>query len=90
MSDERDTDGVLHWRGKQQKLCAEEGAEVERLELFKFDVALRVVHEILGFNPRGKIGGGEVAGSIVFLALVGTWVATVVTCLTEREMRGGQ
>lgn len=51
-------------------------------------MAMWAVREYSGFNCRGDVVGGEVEWSIVGLAPVDVWLATVVRCLTERKTCG--
>lgn len=49
---------------------------------------MRVVCEFFGFNPSHDGKRENVEVSVVWLAQLGAWVASVVKCLTEQETHG--
>lgn len=61
----------------------------ETLALFRNETAKQVFKEFLGYDPKRE-DGSYVHGTIMSIARLDAWVATVVLCLVEREKRGGQ
>lgn len=49
-----------------------------------------LVHKFLWFKSRRDDDGGELGESFVWLTCDYAWVATVIMCLTELQIRGGQ
>lgn len=58
-----------------------------RLQRFGLDVALNAYYTFLNYAPFSE-EGNRVEGSIVQVARLDAWIATVATCLIERERRG--
>lgn len=67
-----------------------ENETVERLNLFKNAVSLHVFYTFVGFKvgTRGQGYEDAVDGSILWLARLDDQIATVATCLLERETQG--
>lgn len=82
-----------YWKS-QQRFKDVEGSSgkcrEETLELFRNCMWLYVLRKFLDYNPNVDEGKDNklVDSSMVLLSLLDAWVATVVTCLTEREKRG--
>lgn len=67
-----------------------EPGTVEWLQLFRNVISLHVPHVFVAFMPRrgGKGVQNALNGSIVRLARLNAWMATIVTSLTERHEGG--
>lgn len=62
----------------------------EDLYLFQNQMAMRVVHEFLGSNPKANDEEERVEGCIAWFTHVDMWVATGESDVTEPESSGVQ
>lgn len=60
----------------------------ELFRLFRSDLSNAVLQQLLGFS---EMEGGccEVEGTVMWVAQINTWTATVLICLTKNKERGG-